>query len=136
MFVARKSEHIQDDIKRNWSSWNFGQEGFEGTREELNKLLETITDEDSVWISGFEIWAHDKDSFDFGELYNNYWVAIDRINANEGLSCIDLEAESLEAAIKEAESRTDYWGEGESFDASGAKLVYSNDEIHVFEIED
>ena len=31
MFIARKSENIQEDIKRNWSSWNFGQLGFDGT---------------------------------------------------------------------------------------------------------
>lgn len=136
MYVARKSNNIQSDIERNWSSWNFGQEGFEGTREELYELLGTITDEKPVWISGFEIWAHDKDSYEFGELYPNYWVAIDKINASEGLSCIDLSADTLENAIKESESRTDYWGDGQSFDATTAKLVYSNNDIHVFEIED
>lgn len=136
MYVARKSDNIKSDIERNWSSWNFGQEGFEGTKEELNELLDTITDENPVWISGFEIWPHDKSSYEFGELYQNYWVAIDRINASEGLSCIDLEAETLEDAITEAESRTDYWGDGQSFDANEAKLVYSNNDIHIFEIED
>jgi len=136
MYVARKSDNIQSDIKRNWSSWNFGQEGFEGTREELEELLSTIADDNSVWISGFEIWPDNKDSFEFGELYKNYWVAIDRFNAKEGLSCIDLDAETLEEAIKEAESRTDYWGDGQSFNANEAKLVYSNNDIHIFEIED
>ncbi len=135
-YVARMSDNIQSDIERGWSSWNFGQEGFEGTQEELNELLNTITDENPVLISGFEIWPHDKNSFEFGELYTNYWVAIDRVNARGGLSCIDLEAETLEDAIKEAESRTDYWGEGQSFDANEAKLVYSNNDIHIFEIED
>lgn len=136
MYVARKSDNIQSDIKRNWSSWNFGQEGFEGTKEELNELLDTITDENPVWISGFEIWPHDKSSYEFGELYTNYWVAIDRVNAGEGLSCIDLDAETLEDAITEAEKRTDYWGDGQSFDANEAKLVYSNNDIHIFKIED
>lgn len=35
MFVARQSNHIQEDIARNWSSWNFGQEGFSGSMNEL-----------------------------------------------------------------------------------------------------
>ncbi len=60
----------------------------------------------------------------------------DRINAGNGLSCIYLDAENLEDAIKESESRTDYWGDGQSFDANVAKLIYSNEDIHIFEIKD
>jgi hypothetical protein len=69
-------------------------------------------------------------------LYANYWVAIDNVNAKYGLSAIELKSESLENAINEANSRTDYFGDGISFDASEAKLVYSNEDIHIFEIED
>ena len=134
MYVARKASNIQADIERNWSSWNFGQEGFEGTREELDERLDAITEENPFWISGFDVFPEDKDEFEFGELWENYWVAIDRVNAREGLSCIELEAETLEAAIKEAESRTDYFGDGDSFDAQEATLVYSKGEIHVFEV--
>ena len=136
MYVARKSNHIQEDIKRNWSSWNFGQEGFEGTRRELEELLDTISDDNCVWISGFEIWADDKASFEFKELYDNYWVAVDNVNAVDGLSCISLESDDLESAKKESNSRTDYFGDGDSFDADEATLVYSNNDIHIFEIED
>lgn len=134
MFIARQSDHIEADIKRNWSSWNFGEEGFEGTREELDEELEKVSDENSFLVSGFEVWPHNKDEFEFGELYENYWVAIDRINAREGLSGIELDAETLEDAIEEANSRTDYWGDGQSFNAQEAKLVYSNDDIHIFEV--
>ena len=134
MYVARKAFNIQADIERNWSSWNFGAEGFEGTREELDERLDAITDDNPFWISGFEVWPHDKDDFEFGELWENYWVAIDRVNARDGLSCIELEAETLEAAIEEAEFRTDYFGDGDSFDAQEATLVYSKGEIHVFEV--
>lgn len=138
MFVARKSNNIESDIKRNWSSWNFGQEGFEGTRSELDQALNELSEEEdnNLWISGFEVRANDKKSYKFGELYANYWVAIDCVNARNGLSCIDLEAETMEEAISEAESRSDYFGDGSSFDASEATLVYSNGDIHVFEIED
>jgi hypothetical protein len=134
MFIARKSNHIQEDIKRNWSSWNFGEAGFNGTREELDAYLASATDTSPCFISGFDIYPTDVNGFQFGELYPGYWVAIDRINARHGLSCIELSASTLEEAIKEAENRTDYWGEGQSFDAKYAKLVYSKDDIHVFEI--
>lgn len=134
MFVARKSNHIEADIKRNWSSWNFGEEGFKGTEDELNEYLAKSTDNSPVWISGFDIYPDHIKEFSFGELYENYWVAIDNVNARGGLSCISLDAENIEDAIKEAESRTDYFGEGDCFDATEAKLIYSNNEIHIFEI--
>jgi len=136
MFVARKSNHIQEDIIRNWSSWNFGEEGFKGTKDELESYLEKSTDNSPVWISGFDIYPDQIKDFSFGELFPNYWVAIDYVNAKNGLSCIDLNAETLEEAIKEAESRNDYFGDGQSFDATEAKLVYSNGDIHIFKIED
>lgn len=44
MFIARQSSHIQEDIARNWSSWNFGNDGFEGTEEELNEAIEEAKD--------------------------------------------------------------------------------------------
>jgi hypothetical protein len=134
MFIARKSDHIQEDIKRNWSSWNFGQDGFKGTRDELNAYLSTCTDNSAVFISGFEIYADAVKGFEFGELYENYWVAIDRVNAPVGLSAVELSADNLHDAIKEATERSDYFGQGICFDARKAKLVHSDDDIHVFEI--
>lgn len=138
MFVARKADNIEADIKRNWSSWNFGTEGFEGTREELDNALSELSEEKDnyLWVSGFEVRENDRKSYEFGELYSNYWVVIDRVNARNGLSCLILDAENLEDAISEATIRTDYWGDGDSFDASEATLVYSKGDIHVFEIED
>jgi hypothetical protein len=134
MFVARKSNHIEADIIRNWSSWNFGEDGFTGTREELNSYLADCSDENPIAISGFEIFPADLKSYEFGELYPNYWVAIDRVNARNGLSCIELQAETLGDAIKEATERTDYFGEGSSFDAKDAKFIQSVNDIHIFEI--
>jgi hypothetical protein len=134
MFIARKSNHIEADIKRNWSSWNFGQDGFKGTREELNEYLATCTDSSAVFISGFEIYADAVKGFEFGELYPGYWVAIDRVNAPVGLSAVELDADNLQDAIKEAAERSDYFGQGVCFDARKAKLVHSDDDIHVFEV--
>ncbi len=134
-YVARQSENIESDIKRNWSSWNFGAEGFKGTYDELLTYLSKATEENPIWISGFDIYPDQVNDFQFGELYENYWVAIDNINAKNGLSAISLKAENLESAISEANNRSDYFGDGISFDASKAKLVYSNnDNIHIFEI--
>lgn len=132
MFIARKSNHIQEDIKRNWSSWNFGRDGFTGTREELDAYLAGCTMCSAVFISGFEIYADAVKGFEFGELYPGYWVAIDRTNASFGISGIELNSEDLQEAIAEATERTDYFGEGVCFDARKAKLVFSEDDIHVF----
>jgi hypothetical protein len=135
MFIARKSDHIQEDIKRNWSSWNFGQDGFKGTREDLDNYLSECTDNSAVFISGFEIYADAVKGFEFGELYENYWVAIDRVNAPVGLSAVELDADNLQDAIKEATNRTDYFGQGVAFDARKATLVHSDDDIHIFQID-
>jgi hypothetical protein len=135
-FIARKSSHIQEDIKRNWSSWNFGEGGFEGTYSELqNKIKEALESESSLFISGFELWDNDIKKADIRELYTNYWVLVDNTNGyGNGIFGTELKAESLEDAIQESKS-AHYWGEGVRFDASSAKLVYSNDDIHIFEIE-
>jgi hypothetical protein len=135
MFVARQSDHIQEDIKRNWSSWNFGLGGFEGTKEQFEEYLASATDSKPCHVSGFDIYKDDLKNFEFGELYENYHVAIDCVSGGrKGLSCVYLKAETLDEAIKEAETRTDYWGEGKKFDASVSKLVYTNGFIHVFEV--
>lgn len=135
MFIARKSDHIQEDIKRNWSSWNFGQDGFKGTREDLDNYLSECTDSSAVFISGFEIYADAVKGFEFGELYPGYWVAIDRVNAPVGLSAVELNADNLQDAIKEATDRNDYFGQGVCFDARKATLVHSDDDIHIFQID-
>jgi hypothetical protein len=136
MFIARKSNHIEQDIKRNWSSWNFGEGGFKGTREDLDAYLAECTMNSCVFISGFEIYADAVKGFEFGELYPGYWVAIDRVNAPIGLSAIALDADNLQEAITEATERSDYFGQGLCFDARKAKLMHSDDDIHVFWIEE
>lgn len=137
MFIARQSNHIQEDIKRNWSSWNFGQDGFEGTYDELKAAIQEARDNDSCFcISGFELWGSDIKNADIRELYSNYWVLVDNVNGHgAGIFGTELKAETLEEAITESASAF-YFGEGVRFDAREAKLVYSNDEIHIFEIED
>jgi|SRR5690606_6568284 len=137
MFIARLSNHIQEDIKRNWSSWNFGQCGFHGTYDELQAAMkEAIEDGSSFMISGFELFGDEIKSADIRELYDGYWVLVDNVNGNgPGIFGTELSAETIEEAIQES-ADAHYWGEGVCFDAREAKLVYSSDDIHIFEIED
>ncbi len=135
MFIVRQSEHINEDIKRNWSSWNYGLEGFEGTEEELEQELESITDERSFWISGFDIYPDNRNEFDIRELYSNYWVVVDTFHGY-GLSCNILESDSIEESINEVTSdgfKIDL-GEGDMVDCSEAKVVWSDDNIHILEV--
>lgn len=57
-YIARFSNTIQEDIKRNWSSWNFGQDGITCTENELDKLKQLCINDKSectvFYISGFE----------------------------------------------------------------------------------
>lgn len=135
MFIARKSNHIEADIKRNWSGWNMGQGGFTGTCEELNEYLATAKDGGSVSISYFEIAEHEVKDYQFGELYDNYWVAIDQRFINS-IAGTELQAGNLTEAIAEALNGADYSGDGIAFDARKATLVHSEDDIHIFEIQD
>ena len=131
MFVYRQSNHIQSDIKRNWSSWNFGQEGFKGTKRELDAKIDGITDDSPFWISGFDLYPQNISESKFGELYENYWVLID--TRDYGLSCIELDSEDLESAKTEAKA-IGALGDGERFDASRAKLIWSEGEHNIFEV--
>lgn len=137
MFVARKSNHIQEDIKRNWSSWNFGEEGLLATEDQIEEWKENAIDNEKPFcISGFELWDNDIKSADIRELYSGYWVLVDNINAKNGLSCRILDSETLEEALVEFKNESIYSGDGDSFDSTEAKLIYSEGEYHIFEIED
>lgn len=136
MFIARQSGHIQQDITRNWSSWNFGQDGFEGTYDELQAAISEVNENTCFMISGFEFYGDDAKNADIRELYENYWVVVDNEHSKgKGIFGIELDAAGLTEAIAEAESRSDYFGDGVRFDAQDAKLVYSNNDIHIFEVE-
>lgn len=136
-YIVRISEHIEEDIERNWSSWNYGLEGFEGTEEEFEAYLdECREDGETIFISGFEIFPKDLDSFEFGELYDNYWVAIDYRNG-KGLSCNIIDADSDEQAIKTAtaDNFSVDLGDGDTINCKNAEVIYSEDELHVLKIK-
>ena len=137
MFVARKSNNIESDMKRQWSSWNFGADGFTGTREELDAYLATATDENPVCISEFEIYAGQLRNFKFGELYANYWVVID--DRFTGLATNSLQCKTLDKAIAFMEENGSWFCGGDGcthVDTTEAKLVWSKGDLHILEIED
>ena len=152
MLIVRFSAYIADDIKRNWSSWNFGQFGFEGSEEELQDAIDAaIAEGESFEISGFEFWPDNNLVGDeirrgiFRELYPGYWVVPDLTHADGiGLACHILESETLENALEEISenpAKYDGTGEGDFVDCAGAKVLYSqksNGEygFHVLEVDD
>lgn len=138
MYIVRQSEHIQEDLKRNWSSWNYGLEGLNCNQEQLEQWKqEAIENENPLYISGFELWGDDIENADIRELYENYWVLVD-LNRGEGLSCNIIECETLEEAINIVTNK-DFrieLGEGETVDCSNAKVVWSDEDnfIHIIEV--
>jgi hypothetical protein len=128
-FYIRQSQHIQDDIKRGWSSWNFGQDGIAASEEEFEKALETCIEQQMpLPISGFEIWPDEFETSAFGQLYPGYWVLIDQ---NQGLCCSSFEAENEQDAISKINANLIDFAAGESLPTE-AKLVASVGDLHLF----
>lgn len=105
-YYVRQSEHIQDDLKRGWSSWNFGQEGV--LTSDFEAVVEKVEHgENPLYISGMEIWPDAVrkmyDAGEFGELYPGYWVLKD--TRVYGVSAHPYTAENDEQAIQVAESK-------------------------------
>ena len=137
MYIVRQSEHIHKDVQRNFSSWNYGQLGFEGTENELKASMdEAFRNDHSFDISGFELWEDEIHNADIRELYDGYWVLVDNTRGF-GLSCNILDSETLTDAIEEVRTNDIELGEGETVDCSGAKIVWSDAEkfIHILEIK-
>lgn len=127
-YFVRFTNHIEQDIQRNWSSWNYGQRGFEGTYAELREAIAKAIDEDCAFeISGLELWGRDATRQAYGELYPNYWVAIDN-REGAGISTVMLDAEDLEGAIAEAR-RSDLYCDGYTLDCDNwaPVVVYRED---------
>ena len=149
MYLVRFSEYIESDIERGWSSWNFGAQGFEGDFDELVEFLEERRGED-IMISGLNDWVEEDAEVEFDwedgkrvvyfadceirELYNNYWVVVDRVNLDYGeISCLFLDADSDEEAINEGKKlQKTAWGDGESFNPSDCELIFSEDGVNIF----
>lgn len=134
-YIIRKSAHIQEDIQRNWSSWNFGEEGVKASSEdELITILEKqIEVYGCAFISGFQLT--ELDDCEFGELYPGYWVMIDD-RFTGGLAGTELKADNLEDAKAEGLTASTF-GDGYSFDAESA--IYHGaiaEDLHLFEVEE
>lgn len=135
MFVARQSNHINEDLKRQWSSWNFGQDGFEGTFDELQAYLASADDSFPAQVSMFEIYPGQQSQFEFGELYPNYWVVKD--TRFQGVAVNALPFSNLQDCINFMNTNPSFCGgDGDKVDTSSARLVWSSDDLHILEIED
>ena len=136
MFIVRQSQHINEDLRRNWSSFNYGLEGIEATKEEMEAKKQAAIDNGKpLYISGIELWEDDILNADIRELYAGYWVLVDT-RGGYGLCCNILNAESLEEAITEVtgDGFEIELGEETRVDCSDAELVWSNGEIHILEV--
>lgn len=133
MFVARQSNHIESDIVRNWSSWNFGQDGFNGTEDEFKAFLASATDDEPIELSMFELRPDEIRRSRFGELAQNYWVLADD---RGGLSCNIIPAKTAEQAIDfmRINGAGFCGGDGNFVDCSDAKVIWSDHDIHILEI--
>ena len=134
MYIVRKSDHIYSDLLRNWSSWNFGQEGLNVSMDVLEDFIDNMSDDDILSISGFELTKQECQDSTFGELYPGYVVLID--DNQPGLCANLLNATSLEDAIAfvSAEGFNVDLAVHESYDCSNAKVVYSKDDIHIIQL--
>ena len=125
-FFARFTNHIDDDLARNWSSFNYGQEGFAGDREALVNAIESAIESDSAfWISGFSLEGRElRDALRYDrirELSPNYWVLVDD-REGTGISTIWLNANNLQGAIEEAR-RADLYCDGYTMDVANWQPV-------------
>lgn len=106
------------------------------SKDEIEVMkAEAIDNDRPFYVSGFELWGDDITNADIRELYPEYWVLVDNENGiGAGIFGTELKATTLEEAINEAENQAHYSGEGYRFSADQAKLVYSNKDIHIFEL--
>lgn len=134
MYIVRKSDHIISDLNRNWSSWNFGQDGLSVSLDALEDYIDNMSDDDILSISGFDLTKQECQESSFGELYPGYVVLID--DNQPGLCANLLNVSSLEEAIMlvSAEGFNVDLAVHESYDCSNAKVVFSNDDIHIIEL--
>jgi hypothetical protein len=134
-YIARQSENIEKDLARNWSSWNFGQDGIFCTSEELQSAInDCLNNETPLYISGMELWNDELRSADIRELYEGYFVLVDNVNAKNGLSFVELESDNLHDAKVEAENAY-YAGDGVCYHANDVKLVWTDGMINIFEVK-
>lgn len=132
-YFVRQSNHINDDLKRGWSSWNYGKLGIHATADEIKQMKrDAIENGDSFDISGFELWGDEIKNADMRELYANYWVLVDRSHGS-GIAVNSLKAKNLKDAIAELETHEMDLGDGEWIDADELDVVYSDGNLHILE---
>ncbi len=141
MFYARFTNHISEDLQRNWSSWNFGEGGFEGTKDALIEAIQAAIENGvEIEISHFSYYPSrfqvrgaavviDAQT-EIRELYPKYWVVVGTENGT-GISAIELSSDSLENAIIEAATIGAWSGDGECMvDATMVAAIHETDVVN------
>lgn len=123
VYVKRYTNNIEDDFKRNWSSWSFGGYGFDGTKEELDAFLDSATEDDPIDISGIQIYAKDIYDIDIRELSPNYWVVLDP-SYDDGLASWDLKTNKLSEALEKGKDTRGEFVETK-FTSEDSRVVFS-----------
>jgi hypothetical protein len=130
-YYIRYSSHIQDDLNRGWSSWNFGEDGFNGSYEELEESKDkSLNNNKPFYISGFELWDDDIKKADIRELYKDYWCLVDNTKT-KGLAGHYIQEKFTTLSnmldfIKNKNHSYDGSGDGNFFDTEYAKIIYSD----------
>ena len=124
MLVARFSDNIQEDIKRNWTSWMTPNLG--GSKEDLELDL------NDGYASG-EIREFPEFAGCYGIVHHN------------GLSCYYLESENIDDAVIEVKNSKCMDGSGFGYKTVGGislvmtiskKEIGSDRDLHILEVED
>lgn len=148
-YYIRWAFRMDADMKRGWSSYNFGKGVLYGNAESVLEQLESIAEQgggevdfgltSGVWIDedtriykkGESIFVDDFELREF-EPGGGEWVVVDNVNAKNGLSAHRL-PEGLQT-VKDVLKLTadepynyDGSGDGESFTASDSRVVYESE---------
>lgn len=150
-YFFRSTQHIEEDMQRNWSSWSFGHGGI--STEKLESYIDKIENGEEVYlyISLFEEYIepgssvcfdwldHKKHYFinnniEIAELYSGYWVLIDNINAKGGLSVIELNSINFADMINESiELSNSALGNGDSISSEDVSIFYKTENYSILE---
>lgn len=133
VYAARVTAHLEQDLKRGWSSWNYGEDGV--SRKAIDRFLaadealeEWERDNDTLSISMFEYTASKLraalENDEVRELYPGYWVAVDESHGG-GLACNIIDAASHDEARAAFATHRMELGEGDFINMDGATVIDS-----------
>lgn len=130
-YIARVTAHINEDLARNWSAWNFGEGGIKATADKMESMVEAALESDDVLEISYmplmgsglrRAWQNGE----IRELYSGYWVLEDTENGwCGGIACnilpVSSEAEAI-AYVNAPDFRMEM-GAGDFVDCTEGQIV-------------